>query len=205
MSLPARGIKNNELHLVKPKMVVLPACPSFHCSSRGSRSAHHLHLLHLANRRGWRVHLGFAAAAANAAPQGSTYNAQDDSGPTPGTQVHNDEADSIAKCPNILRLYKLRDAKSGNWTQAHEITTGLLSAKAQNWMMMNAWPRDASLARSTTSTACAAQLVHPGATCTHGPKGRNDDSQDPQDNAGGANPLRSRGHSEASHGLLCEP
>ena len=156
----------------------------------------------LANRRGWRVHLGLAAAAANAAPQGSTYDAQDDSGPTPGTQVHNDEADSIAKCSNILRLYKLRDAKSGNWTQAHEITTGLLSAKAQNWMMMNAWPRDASLARSTTSTACAAQLVHPGATCTHGPKGRNDDSQDPQDNAGGANPLRSRGsNSEASHGL----
>lgn len=159
----------------------------------------------LANRRGWRVHLGLAAAAANAAPQGSTYDAQDDSGPTPGTQVHNDEADSIAKCSNILRLYRLRDAKSGNWTQAHQITTGLLSAKAQNWTMINAWPRDASLARSATSTACTAQLVHPGATCTHGPKGRNDDSQDPQDNAGGANPLRSRGNSEASHGLLCEP
>ena len=57
---------------------------------------------------------------------------------------------------------------------------------------IDAWPRGASLARSAASTACTAQFIHPGATCSHRPEGRNDDSQETQNDASGADPLRSQ-------------
>ena len=94
---------------------ISPACPTCFilpgtCSSRRSWSAHDLDLLHLASWSWWWVHLGLAAAAADAAAQGGTDDAKDNSGPTPGAQVHNDEADGIAQRRNVLRLHRV-DAK----------------------------------------------------------------------------------------------
>ena len=56
------------------------------------------------------VHLGLAAAAADAAAQGGTDDAKDNSGPTVGAQVHNDEAEGIAQRRNVLRFHRV-DAK----------------------------------------------------------------------------------------------